>query len=108
MRADDVSTGEPLSEELKDKLLQLGKPIKPTLHTIKPLEWKQVSQYYYSVRTFIGTYTIDIFISGDCKWSYIDGSITYSFSCTSIEDGKAQAEKHYGEQLGKCLVVYNG
>ena len=77
----------------------------PTLYTIPSLEWKDARR-----------------IDGVCSWTSevfggrhleVQKTVWYDIfarqrPCTSIEDGKAQAEKHYMEQLGKCLEVWNG
>ncbi|MCK5236175.1 MAG: hypothetical protein KAR06_04235 [Deltaproteobacteria bacterium] len=77
----------------------------PTLYTIPPLEWEKgnMGNKSHSAKTAFGYY--DVYYKGQWYWSDIDG---FRRSCTSIEDGKAQAEAHYREQLGKCLEVYRG
>jgi hypothetical protein len=79
------------------------------LHTIKPLEWEVKADGLVRVDTIAGRYYVDLGLS--CKWAFFSDRYPFdSFSehpCTSIEDGKAQAEKHYREQLIKCLEVYN-
>lgn len=83
----------------------------PTLHTIKPLEWetydtgKEDRPNYPIASTSIG---FCYEIHGNYWSIYKNGCLQEKFPCTSIEDGKAQAEAHYREQLGKCLEVYNG
>ena len=78
------------------------------LYTIKPLEWDEllilrtVNQWVCAETSF-GCYYV-----GESIWIPCNEDVGNSEMCTSIEDGKAQAEKHYREQLGKCLEVYNG
>jgi hypothetical protein len=79
--------------------------IKPTLHTIKPLEWEMSPDApYFLAKTPFGFYEVTYSKNG---WDWFRDN-EYQATCTSIEDGKAQAEAHYREQLGKCLEVYNG
>ena len=83
-----------------------------TLHTIKPLEWKksiatlQSGNQDVDVETPFGKYYVVEYDKDDFLWG-IDGK-EVPYDCDSIEDGKAQAEKHYMEQIGKCLEVYDG
>lgn len=80
---------------------------KPTLYTILPLEWKKRGDGSWQASFLNEYYEVK-------EWKgFKDASLTVSTPdainpCTSIEDGKAQAEAHYREQLGKCLEVYNG
>lgn len=86
----------------------------PTLYIILPLEWKKTEHGTVYVKTPVGRYSIFL-IKGIYKWEYISYSdvnqapnmTAWGFP-TSIEDGKAQAEAHYREQIGKCLEVHNG
>ena len=81
----------------------------PTLYTIKPLEWKKEFDGCFIADFLGGDYYISL-IEGKYRVHYrpTRGHITWWTDATSIEDGKAQAERHYMEQIGKCLVVYNG
>ena len=74
---------------------------KPTLHTIKPLEWEKGY-----AKAIDGDYAV--FYSVRAEMFYMRTPYGKMLKVTSIEDGKAQAEAHYREQLGKCLEVYNG
>ena len=102
-------------EAIRKGLMELGwtPPTKATLYTIPPLEWVKQGKRLY-VDTPVGEYSVMFaYISKDekdvFKWGYWTlGGGKWENPCTSIEDGKAQAEKHYREQLGKCLKVWNG
>ena len=80
---------------------------KPTLYTIKPLEWKETKSRTSVVITTHVTYWVDCTHWGYSLRAHITGN-NYNQPCTSIEDGKAQVKRHYEKQLGKCLVVYDG
>lgn len=113
----DAETGQPLhSEELEGREIEccdcdgtgIAKP-KPTLYTIKPLEWEGYKKYRrYTSYTLTGQYEVT-----ESDWSYYpdhqcNGPAVIHEDCTSIEDGKKKAQEHYEEQLGKCLKVYRG
>lgn len=84
----------------------------PTLYTIKPLEWEEQSNGKgVMAHTPIGiSYFVGVCKTNGFRWDYVPDydEECAAESCDSIEDGKAQAEAHYREQIGKCLEVYNG
>lgn len=103
----------------------------PTLHTIKPLEWKEdgngfIAKVFPKIkadenpRPFLeyeiyqckddGSWKLECSDSrfwrdccNDVDWDLIELGFF-----ESLDGAKDQAEKHYMEQLGKCLEVYNG
>lgn len=72
-----------------------------TTYTIKPLEWIDFDKKtFFSADTLTGSYWVN-----EHEWGWIEGDY-YSdlFPCTSIEDGRAQAEAHWQKRLSKVLV----
>jgi len=80
----------------------------PTLYTIPPLEWTQErASVPHGVYVIFKRDESDEYM---WKHELLVGAmsfITAFNSCTSIEDGKAQAQEHYEAQLLKCLEVYD-
>lgn len=75
---------------------------------IKPLEWggreDEFGDVFLCASTPFGTYRVEK-DAGCFKWGYCfdEQYDEDSFSCDSIEDGKAMAWKHWTERLSEAL-----
>ncbi len=119
--------------KLKHVVAGITPDMKPTLHTIKPLEWEEgmdLVKYgdleYFIAKTSVNEYIVlkresdfskmrrQVFGDEDMHFSYWwyiwpgGHGFKQQYTCTSIEHGQELAEKHYMEQIGKCLEVYDG
>ena len=78
----------------------------PTLYTIKPLEWEEDTRGAWYADGVGSHYSV--FYSVKAEMIYMRNPHGSKVECTSIEDGKKQAQEHYEAQLLKCLEVYDG
>lgn len=77
--------------------------IEPTLYTIPQLEWKISENGTHYAEGIDGKMFFVDKSEGKYYWYY-----GFRESCTSIEDGKKQAQEHYEAQLIESLEVYRG
>ena len=101
-----------LNPEFAEPVGDHKKRSKPTLYIIEPLKWGKKGKCDIA-STSVGEYGVELAYN-DCgkdvfKWWHWSLSIgKWSNYCSSIEDGKAQAQEHYEKRLRECLRVYNG
>lgn len=84
--------------------------ITPTLYTISSLEWEGDDRHSVYANIAVGRYRLSYNGYSKKPWvlEYVDMTAQALGDYKKLEDGKVQAEKHYREQLEKCLEVYDG
>ncbi len=70
------------------------------IKTLEEFGWKVSSTSEHYVVTNFGTFWAFQAPGGKFRWQDFRGG---SYSCTSIEDGKAQCEAHWRGIMEKCL-----
>jgi hypothetical protein len=94
-------------ETIREALTRAQNPVKAV---VKPLVWVNDDVAYYA-RTFCGRYML---FKGLHRWQlvwYSNEELAHGgedIPCTSLEDGKAQAQAHWEERLAGCVEVVAG
>jgi len=120
----DAETGNPLhSEELEGREIQCSDcggtgiaKVKPTLHTMKPLEWKKGRKENHNIKeeawvsVLDGEYSIFPNMYGVRRLYFqaLGNFCHQHWDGISLEKAKEIAQEHYESQLLKCLEVYRG
>lgn len=71
------------------------------LFKIKPLRWHEAADGYWIASSAHYSYQVDEY---RCIVSDSLGVLIHTDSCTSVEYGKAQAEKHHSDSVAKDLI----
>lgn len=77
----------------------------PMKAVVVPLVWKKISDTFYEAETPFGSYYVTFDSMYGWGWHYEETYEADVSPCTSLEDGKAQAQKHWEERLAGCVEV---